>query len=136
MAKSAMSASLQTAIRSHLEKSKAQVERLDQAFTLLGEKPQRKKCQAMEGLIEEGKEVIEKDGLPEVMDAALIGAAQRVEHYEMAGYGTARALAETLSLSKVAKLLQETHDEEGEADKTLNELAIGEVSEAAFSVGS
>lgn len=86
----------------------------------------------MEGLIEEGKEIIDKDGVPEVKDAALIGAAQRVEHYEIAGYGTARALAETLSLPEIAEILQHTLDEEGEADKKLNDLALSEIIQGAL----
>lgn len=132
MAKAASSKNLKSAFLDHLEETKGQVERLNQIFEMLEEKPKRKKCKAMEGLIEEGKEVIEADGLPEVKDAALIGAAQRVEHYEMAAYGTARGLSETLSISKVVKLLQKTLDEEGQADKTLNDLATSEVNAAAL----
>jgi ferritin-like metal-binding protein YciE len=98
MAKAANSENLRAAFESHLEETKDQVERLDQIFEQMGEKPKRKKCKAMEGLIEEGSEIISEDGVPEVKDAALIGAAQRVEHYEIAGYGTARSLAESLSL--------------------------------------
>jgi ferritin-like metal-binding protein YciE len=133
MAKAANSENLQAAFTSHLEETRGQIDRLDQVFELLDEKPKRKKCKAMEGLIEEGKEVIDEDGVPEVKDAALIGAAQRVEHYEMAGYGTARALAETLGLSKVVKLLQATLDEEGNANKKLNDLATTEINEGALS---
>ena len=132
MAKAASSENLREAIESHLEETKGQVDRLDQIFEEMGEKPKRKKCKAMEGLIEEGKEVIEEDGAPEVKDAALIGAAQRVEHYEMAGYGTARAFAESLSLPNVAQLLQQTLDEEGEADKKLGLLASNEINEGAL----
>ena len=132
MAKAASSENLRTAFEDHLEETKGHVTRLDQIFEELGEKPKRKKCKAMEGLIEEGKEVIEEEGLPEVKDAALIGAAQRVEHYEMAGYGTSRALAETLSLSNVADLLQQTLDEEGATNKKLNDLATSEINEGAL----
>lgn len=136
MAKAANSENLSSAFEDHLEETKGHVTRLDQIFEELGEKPKRKKCKAMEGLIEEGKEVIDEDGPPEVKDAALIGAAQRVEHYEMAGYGTARALAETLSLPNVAELLQQTLDEEGAADKKLNDLALNEVNEGALAAST
>lgn len=132
MAKAATNANLKSAFLGHLAETKGQVERLDQIFEELEEKPKRKKCKAMEGLIEEGKEVIETNGVPEVKDAALIGAAQRVEHYEIAAYGTARGISETLSLSKVVKLLQKTLDEEGQADKKLNDLATSEVNSAAL----
>ena len=132
MAKAASNESLKTAFKDHLEETKGQVERLDQIFEQLEEKPKRKKCKAMEGLLEEGKEIMEKDGLPEVKDVALIGAAQKVEHYEIAGYGTARTLAETLSLPEVADLLQQTLDEEGMADKKLNDLALSEVNQGAL----
>jgi ferritin-like metal-binding protein YciE len=136
MAKAANSENLRTAFTAHLEQTRGQVERLDRVFELIEEKPKRKKCKAMEGLVEEGKEVIENDGIPEVKDAALIGAAQRVEHYEMAGYGTARALAETLGLAKVVKLLQATLDEEGNANKKLNYLATTEINEGALSASA
>jgi ferritin-like metal-binding protein YciE len=136
MAKAATSDNLRTAFEDHLEETKDHVTRLEQIFTELEEKPKRKKCKAMEGLIEEGKEVIDEDGVAEVKDAALIGAAQRVEHYEMAGYGTTRALAETLSLPTVVDLLQQTLDEEGAADKKLNDLALSEVNEGALAASS
>lgn len=132
MAKGANAESLREAILQHLEETEGQVERLDQVFEQMGEKPKRKKCKAMEGLIEEGSEILKKDGVPEVKDAAIIGAAQRVEHYEIAGYGTARALAESLSLPEIAELLQQTLDEEGEADKKLNDLALSEINEGAL----
>ena len=136
MAKAANSAELRTAFEDHLAETEGQVARLDQIFSELGEKPKRKKCKAMEGLIEEGAEVIETKGTPEVKDVALIGAAQRVEHYEMAAYGTTRAIAETLSLDNVAALLQETLDEEGQADKKLNDLATSGINEEALSASA
>ena len=136
MAKAANSAELRSAFEDHLEETEGQVARLDQIFSELGEKPKRKKCKAMEGLIEEGTEVIETKGTPEVKDVALIGAAQRVEHYEMAAYGTTRAIAETLSLDNVAALLQETLDEEGQADKKLNDLATSGINEEALSASA
>ena len=132
MAKAAFSAELRTALEDHLAETEGQVSRLDQIFSELGEKPKRKKCKAMEGLIEEGAEVIEAKGSAEVKDVALIGAAQRVEHYEMAAYGTTRAIAETLSLNNIAELLQETLDEEGQADKKLNDLATSGINEEAL----
>jgi len=133
MAKASNSETLRTAFQDHLEETKGHVSRLEEAFEQMGEKPKRKKCKAMEGLIEEGKEVIDEDGVAEVKDAALIGAAQRVEHYEIAAYGTARTLAEVLSLPDIADLLQQTLDEEGAADKKLNDIATSEVNEGALS---
>ena len=135
MAKAATSEALQEAFESHLAETEGQVERLDQVFATLDEKPKRKKCKAMEGLIEEGSEIMEKDIPGELMDAALIGAAQKVEHYEMAGYGTVRAFAEALELTDIVDLLQATLDEEGSADKKLNELALDEVNPTAAVVG-
>jgi ferritin-like metal-binding protein YciE len=123
MAKGAASEELKAAFEEHLEVTRGQVERLDQIFEELGEKATGKKCKAMEGLIEEGKEMLEEDGDPSVLDAALISAAQKVEHYEIAGYGCVRTFAQLLGYERAAELLQETLDEEGEADKKLTELA-------------
>lgn len=123
MAKRASAAGLRAAFTEHLEVTRTQVGRLEQIFADLGESPKGKKCRAMEGLVEEGKEVIEEDGDPAVIDAALIACAQRVEHYEMAGYGCVRTFANLLGFADAAALLQETLDEEGEADKKLTELA-------------
>jgi len=125
MAKAANSEELRTAFEDHLEETQGQVERLDQIFKKLGVNPKGKKCKAMEGLIEEGKEIIEMgdDADPSVLDAALISAAQKVEHYEMAGYGCVRTWAQILGEEEAADLLQQTLDEEGQADKKLNELA-------------
>ncbi len=127
MEKKATHAGLKKAFSSHLEETKGHVERLNQIGQELGIKLTGKKCAAMEGLVEEGKEVIEEDGPGAVIDAALIGAAQRVEHYEMAAYGTIRALAEVLGHTAAAKLLQQTLDEEGAADKKLTQIATKEV---------
>jgi ferritin-like metal-binding protein YciE len=99
----------------------------------LGIKLTGKKCHAMQGLVEEGKEVLEEDGQSAVIDSALIGAARRVEHYEIAAYSTARGMAEALGHAKVAKLLQQTLDEESNCDKKLTNLADTEVLEAAIS---
>ena len=123
MAKAASDASLKKAFTSHLTETKGQVQRLTAISRLLGIKLTGKKCKAMEGLLEEGKEILDSDGPASVIDAALIGAAQRVEHYEIAAYGTARAFAEHLGNAKVAKLLQQTLDEEGATDKKLTQLA-------------
>jgi ferritin-like metal-binding protein YciE len=109
-------------LRNDLEQTKGHVQRLETIFQQLGESPKGKKCKGMEGLIEEGSEAIEEhDGA--VLDAALIGAAQRVEHYEMAGYGTVIAFAEELGESKDVSLLNETLEEEKETDEKLTELA-------------
>ena len=123
MAKAATHPDLKAAFEDHLEETKGQVKRLETIFETLEGSPKGKKCKAMEGLIEEGSEVIEAEGEDSVKDAALICAAQKVEHYEMAGYGCARTFAQLLGLDEVADLLQETLDEEGNADKKLTELA-------------
>jgi ferritin-like metal-binding protein YciE len=123
MAKKAKNALLKQAFELHLEETQRQVERLDQVFELLGKSPRGKKCKGMEGLIEEGKEMMQEEMEPEVMDAALIAAAQRVEHYEIAGYGTVRTYARILGENQHVKLLQQTLDEEGNTDKKLTQLA-------------
>jgi ferritin-like metal-binding protein YciE len=123
MAKAASDPRLQAAFEEHLEVTRGQVDRLDRIFKELGERAAGKKCVAMEGLIEEGKELLEEDAEPAVLDAALISAAQKVEHYEMAGYGCVRTYARLLGYEAAARLLQETLDEEGEADHMLTELA-------------
>ncbi|HVS00076.1 MAG TPA: ferritin-like domain-containing protein [Thermoanaerobaculia bacterium] len=135
MAKKASNPQLKAAFEQHLEVTRMQVERLDKIFERMGKKGTGKKCKAMEGLVEEGKEMMEEDMAPEVMDAALIAAAQRVEHYEMAGYGTVRTYARVLGEDQDAKLLQQTLDEEGEADKLLTKLAESSINvEAAAEV--
>ncbi len=124
MAKAASSPELAQAFEDHLEETKGQVERLDRIFKKLDASPKGKKCKAMEGLIEEGKEFIKEEDIDStVLDAALISAAQKVEHYEMAGYGCVRTFAKLLGYDEAADLLQETLDEEGAADKKLTELA-------------
>lgn len=123
MVKAATSPDLAQAFQDHLGETEGQVERLDKIFKKLDVSPKGKKCKAMEGLLEEGKEVMEEDADPTVRDAALIAAAQRVEHYEMAGYGCVRTFAQLLGYDDAAELLQETLDEEGNADKKLTELA-------------
>jgi ferritin-like metal-binding protein YciE len=123
MAKGATSEELRDALQEHLEVTKGHVQRLEQAFELLQRPAKAKTCAGMKGLIEEGEEVMSEDATDELMDAAIIGAAQRVEHYEMAAYGTARTFAERLGNQKVASLLQETLDEEKEADEKLTEIS-------------
>ncbi len=133
MAKAAANEELRQGFEEHLEQTKGHVNRLEQIFEKLDISPRGKKCKAMEGLIEEGKEVIEQDAEPAVKDAALIGAAQKVEHYEIAGYGTARTHASLLGDQQAAQLLQETLDEEAETDKKLTQLAEGAINEMAMS---
>jgi ferritin-like metal-binding protein YciE len=123
MAEAADAQTLKNAFRSHLAETEGQVTRLEQVFQILGVDAERETCDAMKGLISEGDDFIGASGDPAVLDAALIGAAQRVEHYEMAGYGTARSLAKQLGKQQVADLLQQTLDEEGAADKKLTEIA-------------
>jgi ferritin-like metal-binding protein YciE len=123
MAKAASSPELRRAIERHLEETKRQAERLEQIGQALDIRLTGKKCKGMEGLIEEGKEIIAEDLEAPALDAGIIGAAQKIEHYEIAGYGTARTHAEMLGYTKVAKLLQQTLDEEGATDKKLTQLA-------------
>jgi len=123
MAKKASAPELKRAFQNHLEQTKVHVERLEKIFKGLGEKPSGKTCKAMKGLVEEGKEIIEEDGDDSVLDAALIGAAQRVEHYEIAGYGVVRTFATLLGDDSTASTLQRTLNEEAETDKKLTSLA-------------
>jgi ferritin-like metal-binding protein YciE len=123
MAKAASSEELRSGFEEHLEQTKGHVQRLEQIFESLGESPKGKKCAGMEGLVKEGGEVMEEDFDGAVMDAALIGAAQRVEHYEIAAYGTAREFANILGESAHASLLQETLNEEKETNEKLTQLA-------------
>jgi len=123
MAKAANDPELQQAFRTHLKETTQHVERLEQICRELGVSPRGKKCVGMEGLIEEGSELIKEDPDPDVLDAGLISAAQHVEHYEMAGYGTVRTYARTLGFESQAEILQQTLDEEGRTDHLLTELA-------------
>lgn len=124
MAKGAANQELKQAFESHLEQTQEHLERLDRIVADLELKLPRHKCKAMEGLIHEGAELLKEDSDEAVRDAALIGAAQRVEHYEIAGYGTARTFAEMLGYTEAAELLQQTLDEEKETDQSLTELAL------------
>lgn len=131
MAKAANNETLSEAFTDHLEETRGQVERLQQVFELLGVSTGRKKCKAMEGLVAEGKEAIDEEAEEFVHDAALIAAAQRVEHYEMAGYGCARTFARLLGEEDVAGLLQQTLDEEAAADEKLTTIAMSGINQHA-----
>jgi ferritin-like metal-binding protein YciE len=124
MAKAASSDELRSGFEEHLEQTKGHVQRLEQIFEMLEETPRGKKCIGMEGLVKEGSEIMDEDFEGPVMDAALIGAAQRVEHYEIAAYGTVREFAHTLGETEHASLLEETLEEEKDTDKRLTELAL------------
>ena len=132
MAKAASSEELKEAFEKHLEQTKGHVERLEQVFEELGEKPKGKTCRAMKGLIEEGSEILEEDGEESVLDAGIIVAAQKVEHYEIAGYGSVRTFAHLLGKDKSADLLQTTLDEESETNEILNKLAESVVNPEAL----
>ena len=133
MAKAATSPDLRAGFEGHLEQTKGHVQRLETIFQKLGENPKGKKCKGMEGLIEEGAEAI-KQYEGELLDAALIGAAQRVEHYEMAGYGTVSAFAKELGESEHASLLNKTLEEEKATDAKLSKLA-GDINAQATQSG-
>lgn len=135
MAKAAATPELKKAFTSHLEQTRGHVERLQRIADIMGFKPGGKKCKAMEGLVEEGGEVLDEKGEEPVIDAALIAAAQRVEHYEISAYGSARAMAEQLGRDDVAKILQSTLDEEAAADKKLTGISEGGVLIAAMACG-
>jgi len=124
MAKAATDPKLKKAFEHHLDQTRGHVERLETIFTALGEKPMGKVCKAMKGLVEEGEEMIGEDAAPEVKDAGLISSAQRVEHYEMAGYGCVRTYAQELGETTAVGLLQKTLDEEAQTDEALTKLAV------------
>jgi ferritin-like metal-binding protein YciE len=131
MIKAASSPDLQKAFASHLEETRGQIARLEEVFETIEEKVRGKKCDGMEGIIKEGKSAMEEDFDDETMDAALIASAQRVEHYEMAAYGTLVAWAEAMGHTDAAELLQTTLDEEKAADKKLSALAEGGINQGA-----
>ena len=132
MAKAAQSPQLRQAFERHLKETEGQIERLDRIFKALGERATGKRCKGMEGLIEEGKEMMEEEGDPSVIDAGLISAAQRVEHYEIAAYGCVRNYADMLGMKDASRLLQQNLDEEEAADEKLTALAEGGVNSAAM----
>jgi ferritin-like metal-binding protein YciE len=136
MAKAASSEDLRAGFEEHLHQTKEHVGRLERIFRALQENPKGKKCKGMEGLIEEGAEMIEEDAAPEELDAGLISAAQRVEHYEIAGYGCVSTYAKLLGEDEAASLLRQTLEEEKQTDQKLTELA-GQINlQAADSAGS
>jgi ferritin-like metal-binding protein YciE len=132
LVKAASSPELRRAFENHLEETRGHVERLETIFEQLGERAATKRCAGMEGIIEEGKEVLEHDLEEPVTDALLIAGAQKAEHYEMASYGTLRAWAQLLGHQEQARLLQETLDEEKNADRKLNEIAQRQVNTKAL----
>jgi len=123
MAKAATHPKLKEAFQTHLKETEEHVARLEEAAGLLDASPRGKACKGMQGLVEEGSEIMKEDGDPNIIDLGLITAAQKVEHYEIAGYGCARTLANAMGLDDVAALLQATLDEEGNADKILTAVA-------------
>jgi ferritin-like metal-binding protein YciE len=131
MAQAATSEELRSGFEDHLEQTKEHVRRLEQVLNEMGEKAKGKKCKGMQGLVSEGKEIIDEDFEDDVRDAALISAAQRVEHYEIAAYGTVRTYAEILGEQNAVSLLEKTLEEEKETDQKLTELAEGINVEAA-----
>ena len=135
MAKAASSEELRSGFEEHLEQTKGHVQRLEQIFEMLEESPKGKTCKGMQGLIEEGAEMIEEDFEDNVKDAGLIGAAQRVEHYEIAAYGTAKAFAQTLEEAEHVELLEQTLQEEKETDEKLTQLSAEINSQAASETG-
>jgi ferritin-like metal-binding protein YciE len=131
MAKAASSDELRDAFETHLEETEGHVARLEQVFELLDEKPRGKHCAGMAGIVEEGSEKLQEDMEDTVLDASLIGAAQKVEHYEICAYGTVSAWAEALGLNEVAELLNQTLEEEKAADEKLTALAESGINDAA-----
>lgn len=131
MAKAVQDEELRAGFEEHLKQTQGQIERLDTIFKELDEKPTGHTCQAMKGLLKEGEELMETVKEPTVLSAALIGAAQKVEHYEISGYGTARTFARLLGYEEHADLLQETLDEEAQTDEKLTDLAESMINEEA-----
>ena len=134
LAKAASNPKLRQAFESHLQETQAQIDRLEQVFESLDEKVRGKHCDGIAGIIEEGKSIMEEDLEETTMDACLIAAGQRAEHYEMAAYGTLVAWAQVMGHSEAAKLLQQTLDEEKAADKKLSTLAEGGINQRAADV--
>ena len=131
MAKAAHNDDLRAAFEKHKTETEGQIDRLEQVFQLIEEKPQGKKCAAIEGILEEGQEIIKEYKGSPALDAGLVSAAQAVEHYEIARYGTLRTWAEELGLNQAMKLLQQTLDQEEATDRALTELAESVVNQEA-----
>jgi ferritin-like metal-binding protein YciE len=136
MAKAAATPGLKQALEHHLAETEAQVVRLEQCFALLSLPVRGSQCKGMEGLVAEANDMMDEEGPDPVVDAGLIGSAQRVEHYEIAAYGSAIAFAELLGEPKVAELLRQSLEEEQSADRVLTGLARGEVNETALAAGT
>jgi ferritin-like metal-binding protein YciE len=133
MAEAASSQELRNAFEQHLEQTRQHTQRLEEIFQKLDESPKGQKCKGIEGIIDEGEDLMDEDAPPAVCDAALIAAAQRVEHYEISAYGTVRTYARRLGYEDHARLLNETLQEEGETDKKLTSLAESSINEQARS---
>jgi ferritin-like metal-binding protein YciE len=136
MAKAADSDELRQAIQKHHGETEGQVRRLERVFQSLGETAGAKRCQGMQGIVEEGKEILEEDGQEPVIDAAIIAAAQKVEHYEIASYGCLITYADLLGEREASKLLKQTLAEEEATDKALTQLAERSINQAAAAVGA
>jgi ferritin-like metal-binding protein YciE len=136
MAEAASSTALRAAFEEHLEQTKRQAERLEQIFAQRNEKPERKKCTGMAGIIDEGEDLMGHVDPSSLLDAGLIGAAQKVEHYEMAAYGTACSFAQKLGDAEAERLLRQTLEEEKAADKKLTQIAEAQVNREAMRTGS
>ncbi len=126
---------LKQGLQAHMEQTQQQVQRLEQIFQQLGQQPGGQPCTSMQGLIQEGQQLIQQGGAPEVLDAAIIGAAQAIEHHEIAAYGTARTLAQQLGMQEAAQLLEQTLDEEKQTDAQLTQLAEQNVNQKAQQAG-
>ena len=135
MAEACTSSELRSCFEEHLQQTQGQIRRLDQVFAEIGEEPKGKTCEAMKGLIEEGEEMIDDVKQSNLRDAGLIAAGNRVEHYEIAGYGTARTIAQTLGLTRSVDLLQQTLEEEKKADARLTAIAENTVNPQAMKGG-
>lgn len=126
---------LKQGLQQHVEQTQQQVQRLDQIFQQLGQQPGGQPCVSMQGLIQEGQQLIQQGGAPEVLDAAIIGLAQAIEHHEIAAYGTARTLAQQLGMQEAAQLLEQTLEEEKQTDARLTQLAEQNVNQKAQEAG-
>ena len=126
---------LKQALQQHVHQTQQQVQRLDQIFQQMGQQPGGQTCISMQGLIQEAQQLIQQGGAPEVLDAAIIGAAQAIEHHEIAAYGTARTLAQQLGMQQAAQLLEQTLEEEKQTDARLTQLAEQNVNQKAQAAG-
>ncbi len=136
LAAAAKDAKLKKAFKDHLKQTQVHVKRLEEAFKALGEGPEKTTCNGMKGLLSEGEKTLGEDSVPSVLDAAIIADAQRVEHYEIAAYGSALQYAKMMKHRTVAKLLNQTLKEEGKADKLLTKIAEGSVNPTAMKKAS